>query len=98
MLVNRKNEAICSETVTVGFRLDDFVNLAVFLQPPELDCLMSQHRLSKFSQLLLTERDQSSTERHKSGADKLGYVSLGSEKMGAERPSPSACNKHWSLK
>lgn len=92
MLVNRENEAICSETVTLGFRLDDFVNLAVFLQSPELDCLVSQHRLSKFSQPLLSERDQSSTEKHRSGTDKLD--SLASEKMATR----GAYNKHGSLK
>lgn len=44
MLVNRKDEAICSETVILGVRLDDFVHLAVFLQPPGLDSIVSRHR------------------------------------------------------
>lgn len=44
MLVNRKDEAICSETVILSMRLDDFVNLAVFLQPPGLDSMVSRHR------------------------------------------------------
>lgn len=35
MLVNRKDEAICSETVILGMMLDGFVNLVMFLQPPD---------------------------------------------------------------
>lgn len=82
MLVNRKDEAICSETVILDMRLDDLVHLAVFLQPPGLDSIVSQHRRSKISQLLLLEVDQSSTKRHRSKADKLGYFSLGFEENG----------------
>lgn len=41
MLVNRNDEAICSETVILSLRLDDFVNLAVFLQPPGLESRVS---------------------------------------------------------
>lgn len=82
MLVNRKDEAICSETVILSMRLDGFINLAVFLQPPGLDSLVSRHRLSKISQLLLLATDQSSTKRCRSRADKLGYFSLGLEENG----------------
>lgn len=65
MSVNRKDEAICAETVILGVRLDDFVHSAVFLQPPGWDSLVSQQRSSNISQLLLLERDQSSTKAQK---------------------------------
>lgn len=43
MWVNRKDEAICSETVTLGWSEADFdfANFAGILQPPGLDGLVS---------------------------------------------------------
>lgn len=35
-------QAICSEPVILGLRLDGCVNLAVFLQPPGLDGVTTQ--------------------------------------------------------
>lgn len=57
-------QAICSETVILGMRLDDFVNLAVSTAS-RIGWLVSPHRLPKISQLLLLERDESSSKAQK---------------------------------
>lgn len=98
MLVNRNDEAICSETVILSMRLDDFVNLAVFLQPPGLDSIVSWHRLAELAGSCCWRGIRAALRGTEVKLTSCAIFPWILKKMAAQRPSPSICNKHWVLK